>query len=71
MKFMDPAFILASAMAMIGNLPSPAKADANQCYERWNLLYVLANERGAQLVETYQVAGFGLLEAFKSIANGH
>ena len=71
MKNIFPAFFLASAMAMIGTLPSPAKADDSRCYERWNLLYVLANERGEQLVETHQVVGVGLLETFRSDTDGN
>lgn len=71
MNYLFPVVILASSMAMIGTLQSPAKADDSRCYERWNLLYVLANERGEQLVETHQVAGVGLLEAFRSHTDGN
>ena len=70
MKLIFPTVILATAMA-IGTLQSPAKADENQCYERWNLLYVLANEWKEQLVQTHQIAGIGLIEAYKSITEGH
>ena len=71
MKNIYPAFFLASAMGMIGAMTSSANADDSQCYESWNLLYVLANERGEQLVHTHQVAGFGLLESFRSNTDGN
>lgn len=70
MKFLLKTFIVAGAMWITSAVQTDAQTNNAQCYERWNLLYVLANERGERLDQMRQVDGTGFLEAYKSTAGG-
>ena len=70
MRFLLRAFFSLAAMLTTAAVPSTAQSNGGQCYERWNLLYVLVNERGEKLDQSRQLGGIGFLEAYKSPAGG-
>ena len=70
MRFLLRAFLMSAAMLMMGAVHNTAQSNGDQCYERWNLLYVLVNERGEKLDQSRQVGGIGFLEAYKSTTGG-
>lgn len=70
MRFLLKTFFMSVAILMSGAVTSTAQSNSDQCYERWNLLYVLVNERGEKLDESRQLGGIGFLEAYKSKISG-
>lgn len=64
------ALFMSAAILMTGAVHNTAQSNGDQCYERWNLLYVLVNERGEKLDQSRQLGGIGFLEAYKSTTGG-
>ena len=70
MRFLLKTLFMSATILMTGAVHNTAQSNGDQCYERWNLLYVLVNERGEKLDESRQLGGIGCLEAYKSTTGG-
>lgn len=70
MKYVAQALVAAAFLSMAGTAGAEEQSMKAECYERSNLLYVLAAEHGEKLDQTRRVGSNGLLEAFKSAKDG-
>lgn len=70
MKSLATGLIITAVTFMTGAVRADTQSIKAECYERSKLLNALASEFGERLEQTRRIGANGLLEAFKSQADG-